>query len=158
MKKRYGYLAYLIYGLKEIQGKTKLYDLEYKIDNEIIKDKCSFILISNANRIAGINSFYENILLDDNKFEVLFCNLTTRKDIISAIYHLTKSDITRVPGFQFHKVSEIDIKFDEPLEKGWSIDGEEYNNFESKFKISIVRDVKILLPKKNIKKLFKKED
>lgn len=154
MKKKYGYLAYLIYGLKEIQGKTKLYDIKYKIDNEEYNSKVSFILISNANRIAGINNFYNDVLLDDNKFEVLFCNLITKREIINAIYHLTKSDITNVPGFKFHKVSNLNVEFDKNPSKGWSIDGEEYIGNNLEYKIDIVRDVKLLLPEKNINKLF----
>jgi len=154
LKKKFGYLAYLIEGLKEIRGKTKLCDIHYTVDNKVYSDKFSFILISNANRIAGINNFYENVLLDDNKFEVLFCNLTTKKDIISAIYHLTKTDITRVPGFSFYKVDNLEIEFVITPKKGWSIDGEELEEKTEKYKIEIVRDIKILIPKKNIKKLF----
>lgn len=154
MKKKYGYLAYLIYGLKEIQGKTKLYDIKYKIDDKEYTNKVSFILISNANRIAGINNFYDNVLLDDNRFEVLFCNLVTKREIIKAIYHLTKSDITKVPGFSFHKVSNLNIEFSKLPSRGWSIDGEEYNKNDLVYQINIVRNVKLLIPQKNIDKLF----
>lgn len=154
MKKKYGYLAYLIYGLKEMQGKTELYNIKYKIDNKEYTDKVSFILISNANRIAGINNFYENVLLDDNKFEVLFCNFVRKSEIVKAIYKLTKSDITKIPGFKFHKISSINIEFDRKLVKGWSIDGEEYKQEDLTYKIDIVRNVKLLIPKKNVDKLF----
>lgn len=158
MKKKYGYLAYLIYGLKEIQGKTKLYPLTYSTSNKLETGEYSFILISNANRIAGINKFYTDVLLDDNKFEILFCNLTTRREIIRAIYHLAKSDITKVPGFKFYKASEIKIKFLNSPEKGWSLDGEEYNNNIDNFNIEIIQGVEILIPNKNIKNLFRKEE
>ena len=158
MKKKYGYLAYLIYGLKEIKGKTNLYSIKYTIDNEEHQGNYSFILISNANRIAGINNFYENVLLDDNKFEVLLCNLTTKKEIINAIYHLTKSDITKVKGFDFYKVSDLKILFNEIPITNWCIDGEKYECLSDEYKIDIVRNVKLLLPKKNIKKLFKNKE
>ena len=158
MKKKYGYLAYLIYGLKEIKGKTNLYNIKYIINNEEHQGNYSFILISNANRIAGINNFYENVLLDDNKFEVLLCNLTTKKEIINAIYHLTKSDITKVKGFEFYKVSDFKILFDEIPITNWCIDGEKYDCLSDEYKIDIVRNVKLLLPKKNIKKLFKNKE
>lgn len=158
MKKKYGYLAYLIYGLKEIKGKTKLYNIKYTIGNEERQGNYSFILISNANRIAGINNFYENVLLDDNKFEVLLCNLTTKKEIINAIYHLTRSDITKVKGFEFYKVSDLKILFDEIPITNWCIDGEKYDYLSDEYKIDIVRNVKLLLPKKNIKKLFKNKE
>jgi len=158
MKKKFGYLAYLIEGLKEIQGKTELYNIKYKIKKEINIDKYSFILISNANRIAGINNFYENVLLDDNKFEVLFCNLTNKGSIIKTIYHLTKTDISKVPGFKFYKTNKIEIEFDNIPNKGWSIDGEEYLEKTLKYKIEIIRNVKIMLPCKNIDNLFLKKE
>lgn len=154
LKKRFGYLAYLIEGLKEIQGKAKLYKLNYEIDNKKYEDAFSFILISNANRIAGINNFYENVLLDDNRFEVLFCNLRTKKDIIKSLYHLTKTDITNIPGFKFYKINNLKIEFLSELNKGWSIDGEELRNGNKNFEIKIVRDVEVLIPNKNINKLF----
>lgn len=158
MKKKYGYLAYLIYGLKEIKGKTKLYDIKYTIDDKEYQGKYSFILVSNANRIAGINNFYENVLLDDNKFEILLCNLTTKKEIINAIYHLTKSDITTVKGFEFYKVSNFKIEFNEQPSTNWCIDGEKYEELVDEYEIDIVKNVKVLLPRKNIKKLFKNEE
>lgn len=158
LKKKFGYLAYLIRGLREIQGKTKLYDIEYTIDGIKYNDKYSFILISNANRIAGINNFYENVLLDDSKFEVLFCNLTTKKDIVNAIYHLTKTDITKVKGFKFYKVDNLKIDFNNTPLKGWSIDGEEFSDKTNLFNIGIVKNIQILLPRKNISKLFLNEE
>ena len=155
MKKKYGYLAYLIYGLKEIRGKIKLYDVTYEIDGEEKNNKVSFALVSNANRIAGINNFYENVLLDDNCFEVLLCKLSTKKDIIKAIYNLTKTDITNVEGFEFYKISQFKVKFNENNIANWCIDGEKYNNQSNQYDIDIIRNVKLLLPKKNIKNLFK---
>lgn len=156
MKKKYGYLAYLIYGLKEIRGKIKLYDIKYKIDDKEYQNKFSFILVSNANRIAGINNFYENVLLDDNRFEVLFCKLSSKKDIIKAMYHLTKSDIANVEGFEFHKISKLELEFNDKPNANWCLDGEKYDEINEKYNIDIIRNVKLLLPKKNINKLFKK--
>ena len=155
MKKKYGYLAYLIYGLKEIRGKIKLYDISYEINGEEKNDKVSFALVSNANRIAGINNFYEDVLLDDNCFEVLFCKLSNKKDIIKALYQLTKSDIASVNGFEFYKISKLKVKFNGNNIANWCIDGEKYNSESNQYDIDIIRNVKLLLPRKNIKKLFK---
>ena len=155
MKKKYGYLAYLIYGLKEIRGKIKLYDIKYKIDGNEYQNKFSFILVSNANRIAGINNFYENVLLDDNKFEVLFCKLSNKKDIIKAMYNLTRTDISNVEGFEFHKISKLELEFSDKPNANWCLDGEKYEEINENYNINIIRNVKLLLPKKNISKLFK---
>ena len=154
LKKRFGYLAYLITGLREINNKTKLYNITYTIDNETVIDKYSFFLISNANRIAGINNFYDNIYLDDDQFEVLFCNLTKKKDMIKAILHLSKNDITKAPGFYFHKTNNLKIEFDALPTKGWSIDGEELKDKSLTYEIKIVHNVKVLLPEKRLDKLF----
>lgn len=154
LKKRFGYLAYLIMGLREINHKTKLHNIKYTIDKETIIDKYSFVLISNANRIGGINNFYDDIYLDDNRFEVLFCNLTTKKDIIKAILHLAKRDITKVPGFNFYKTNKLTIEFDTLPNKGWSVDGEELLDKNLKYEIKIVRNIKVLLPAKRLEQLF----
>lgn len=157
LKKSFGYLAYLIEGLKELKKRTVNYNIEYYIDGKCYKTNAIFMLISNANRIAGINNFYHNIKLDDNNFEVLFCTLKNRKEIIRSLYHLKDGDISTLAGFNFYKTNNLKIKFDKPLEKGWSIDGEELIDKNEEFEIKIVRDVKILIPNKNIEKLFIKE-
>ena len=154
LKRKFGYLAYLIVGLKEINNKTKLYNIKYTIDDETIIDKYSFLLISNANRIAGINNFYDNIYLDDNQFEVLFCNLTKKKDMVKTILHLSKKDITKVPGFKFYKTNNLKIEFDALPTKGWSIDGEELQDKSLTYEIKIVHNIKLLLPEKRLDKLF----
>lgn len=158
LKKNFGYLAYLIYGLKEIGGITNTYGIEYKIDDQTYHGKYSFMLISNANRIAGINHFYKDVKLDDNQFEVLFCDIIRKKDIIKSLYYLMRNDITSIKGFTFYKGSELKICFEEPLPKGWSIDGEELKDNQKVFDIQIVRNIKILIPTKNIKELFVNEE
>ena len=113
----------------------------------------SFILISNANHIAGISNFYDNVYLDDGKFEVLFCNLTRRNDIIKSLLYLKTSDITKVPGFYFYKTDKLEIDFQEEIDK-WCVDGEELEQKNKTYKIDIAKKINILLPKKNINKLF----
>ena len=154
LKLKYGYFAYLIEGLKDFNGPTKSYDITYTVNGKTISGKFSFILISNANRIAGIKNFYKNVKLDDDTFEVLLCDITAKKDIAKSLYFLKTSDITRAPGFYFYKTNKIQIKFNKKQEKGWSLDGEKYVGDTNTFDIKIVRNVEILLPKKNIKKLF----
>ena len=158
LKRRFGYLAYLLTGLKEINHKTKLYNIKYTVDGKTSVDKYSFIIISNANRIAGINNFYKDIYLDDNRFEVLFCNLTSKRSIISTILHLSKKDITKSPGFNFYKTDKLTIEFENVPTKGWSVDGEELQDKNLKYEIKIIRDVKILLPTKRLEKLFMEKE
>ena len=154
LKKKFGYLAYLIEGLKEFSGKTKLYDIEYEVNGEIYSGKYSFMLISNANRIAGIDNFYKSVKLDDNTFEVLLCDLTTKADIVKSLYHLTTKDITKVPGFKFYKTSSFRVKFSDVPKKSWCIDGEKLDSLEKEYRIEIENGIPLLLPTKNIEKLF----
>jgi len=152
-KKSLGKLAYLKEGVKEFFGYTRLHELTYKVNGEEFKGLFSFILISNANHIAGINNFYNNVYLDDGKFEVLFCNLTRRKDIIKSLLYLAASDITKVPGFYFYKTDKLEIEFSKETDK-WCVDGEELEEKTTKYTLEMKKDFKIFLPKKNIKTLF----
>lgn len=154
LKKRFGYLAYLIEGLKDLKKPVKSYNIEYSVNGKKEMINSTFMLISNANRIAGINNFYHDIKLDDNRFEVLFCEMNDAREVIKNLYHLKDGDISTLKGFRFYKTDKINIKFDKCLEKGWSIDGEELEDKNTEFNIEIVRDVKVLIPNKNIKKLF----
>lgn len=156
MKQRLGYLAYLIEGIKEFQGETMLYDLDYEVNGQHFSGKYSFVLVSNANRIAGINNFYNSIKLDDNNFEVLFCELNTKIDILKSLYYLTIKDITKVPGFSFYKTNALKIHFKDAIKNAWSIDGEEFSCLTQDYEINIENNVDVLVPKKNIKTLFTK--
>lgn len=154
LKKKFGYLAYLIEGLKEIKRPATKYDVEYEINGVKEEMKSTFILISNANRIAGINNFYHNIKLDDDNFEVLFCSLKDEREVIKSLTHMKNKDITTAEGFKFYKTNNLKLKFKRELKKGFSIDGEELEDKNKEFEIKIVKNVKLLIPNKNIEKLF----
>ena len=95
-----------------------------------------------------------NIKLNDKKFEVLFCNLTTKKDIVKSLIYLTTNDITKVPGFYFHKTDRLHITFPDKLKKPWCLDGEKFDSNISDYVVEIVQNVPIMIPKKVIPKLF----
>ena len=154
LKKRYGHMAYLMEGFKELNQSTKLYDITYWVDGEEYNGLYSFVSISNATRIAGFNDFIKDVKLDDDRFEVLLCNITMKKDIIKSLYYLTKSDITKVPGFYFHKVNKMKIRFNDSQKINWCIDGERLDDDSREFEIKVLRNVRLLIPKKNIKNLF----
>ena len=154
LKKKLGYLAYITEGIKSFFNKTKLHDVTYEIDGIEYRGLFSFIIISSANRIAGINNFYKDVKLDDNRFEVLLCNFAKKKDIIRSLYFLTMYDIEKVPGIHFYKTDKIKFKFAERPKKNWCIDGEMLDDDKKMFNISIDRNIKMMIPKKNIDKLF----
>ena len=85
--------------------------------------------------------------------EEFFCNLNRKQDIIKSLVYLTTSDITKVPGFYFYKTDKLEIEFTKEIDK-WCVDGEELEEKTKKYKIEMIIDFKIMLPKKNIEKLF----
>ena len=154
LKKRIGHLAYIREGTRDFFRKVKLYDVTYEIDGEKYRGLFSFALITNANRVAGINNFYKDIKLDDNKFEVLLCNITKLKDIVKTLYFFALYDASKIPGFYFYQTDNIKIKFNSPLKKPLCIDGESFDDMSGYYDIKIDHDVYVLMPKKNIKSLF----
>ena len=154
LKKRIGHLAYIREGARDFFRKVKLYDVTYEIDGEKYRGLFSFALITNANRVAGINNFYKDIKLDDNKFEVLLCNITKLKDIVKTLYFFALYDASKIPGFYFYQTDNIKIKFNSPLKKPLCIDGESFDDMSGSYDIKIDHDVYVLMPKKNINSLF----
>lgn len=154
LKERYGQVAYVLEGIKEFHHSTKLYDITYEIEGETYNGLYSFGIMSNATRIAGIKDFVKNVKLDDDKFEVLLCNITKKKDIVKSLYYLTTNDITKVPGFYYHKVNKMTIKFNDEEKRNWCIDGEKLEQDINTYEIKVKKGLRILLPKKNIDVLF----
>ncbi len=156
LKKRIGYLAYIKEGAKSLFNKTDLHEIIYEIDGMEYRGLFSFIIISSANRIAGINKFYKDVKLDDDRFEVLLCNISKRKDILRSLYFLTMYDVHKVPGLYLYKTNNLKIKFIDKPKKTWCIDGEKLPDDadDMRYDIRIDRDFKMMIPKKNIDKLF----
>ena len=154
LKKRIGHLAYIREGARDFFRKVKLYDITYEVDNEKYRGLFSFALITNANRVAGINNFYKDIKLDDNKFEVLLCNITKLKDIVKTLYFFALYDASKIPGFYFYQTDNIKIKFNSPLKKPLCIDGESFDDMSGSYNIKIDHDVYVLMPSKNVNNLF----
>ncbi len=157
MKKRLGYFAYLINAIKSFNSKTKLFEVSYTIDGEEYRGLYSFMLICNASRMGGIDVF-QDVKMDDSKFEVLLSNISSKKDIIKSLLMIKTSDITKVPGFYFHKTDNLKIKFKKKPDKNWCIDGEELDDDSLEYEIKILKNLKMLLPTKEIDKIFVNKD
>jgi len=155
-KKRLGYFAYLVNAFKIFNTKTQLFEMEYTCNGETYKGLYSLMLICNATRIGGIKVF-DDVKMDDNKFEVLLTNITTKKDIIKSLYLAKTSDITKVPGFYFFRTDNLKIKLKEYPKKNWCIDGEKLKQKQKSFDISIIKGLKMLLPTKELHRIFTDE-
>lgn len=156
LKHRIGYLAYLLGGLKEIFKKTPQYDITYEIDGIKHHGKYTFIVISNANRIAGINNFYNEMKLDDGKFEVMFCSIRKLSQMAKAFYILKTSDISCMSGIEVYKTDNLKMTFHGNI-KPWCLDGEKFDCKDKEYNIKINHKVKMLIPRTNIEKLFIKK-
>ena len=157
LKKNIGYFAYLTEGIKSFFNKTKLSEIIYEVNGEEYRGLFSFIIISSANRISGINNFYKDVKLDDNKFEVMLCNISKKKDIIKSLYFLTMYDVSKVPGIYSYKTNNLKIKFMDKPKKPWCVDGEKLDSIENNYEITIDSSLKMMIPKKNVDKLFVKK-
>lgn len=160
LKKKYGHLAYLLSGAKDFLQVTKNYDVTYEVNGKVVSGLYSFMLISSANRIAGFNNFYKDVKLNDDTFEVLMCTYTRKFDIIRALGKLVTSDAEHVDGFEFYRTSHLKVTFKTHPKKAWCVDGEKLEIRTKVYDISNEQNVQILMPKKNIDKLFvnEKED
>lgn len=153
-KKKFGYLAYLLNGFKEFFSFTRIHDITYYVDGEEFNGLYSFLIVANATRIAGVQNLFNDVKLDDSKFEILFCNIEKKKDIIKTLGYLRKTDITHVPGFYFHRASSLKIKVNDERKVSWCIDGEKLDIESNEVEIKVVKGIKMLVPDKNISKLF----
>ena len=143
----------MINAIKSFNSKTKLFEVSYEIDGEVYRGLYSFLLICNASRMGGIQML-QDVKMDDGKFEVLFSNISTKKDIIKSLLMFQNNDIKNVPGFYFHKVDNLKIKFKKRPDKNWCIDGEELDSDSLEYNIEIVKDLKMLVPTKEVYKIF----
>ena len=153
LKEKFGKLAYVIYGIKQLKQKLQFYNIKYTIDGIEYEKKCSFIFITNSNRVAGVNNIYPDVKLDDNKFELLLCDIKNKFDIIKSVFYLKRKDFNNIPGFTYIKTDNVKLVFDE-VPPSWCIDGDELEHNSKEFEIRINKDNDMLLPTKNIDKLF----
>lgn len=158
LKEKFGKLAYVIYGIKQLKQKLQHYSVRYTVDGVTREKKFSFIFLTNSCRLGGMN--FKNILndvkLDDNKFEVIMLDINGRWDIFRVVYHLTHfKELNEIPGVTYFKTDNLKLEFDE-VPPSWCIDGDELEHNEKVFEFSINKDNTMLLPTKNLDRLFEK--
>lgn len=153
LKKNFGYFAYIINAIKSFNQKTHLFEMSYTANGETYTGLYSFALICNASRMGGLE-ILQDVKMNDGKFEVLLSNITTRKDIIRSLYLLKTSDIRKVPGFYFFKTDNLKIRLNERPKKSFCIDGEMLKTKTKNYEIKIVKGIKMLLPNKELDKIF----
>ena len=154
LKKRYGRIAYILYGIKQLRNKIKQYDIKYKIDNKTYSGTYSFFFITNASRVAGQPDVYYDVKLDDNMFEVAFAKINNKRDMLKMLVLASTVDVKKIPGITYHRTNNLEIEFLNSPKTSWCIDGEEYKSTDMKYEFKVKQDMKMLVPKENINKLF----
>ena len=157
LKKRYGKIAYIMYGIKQIFNKINQYDISYKVDGEEYEGTFSFIFITNASRVAGQPDVYYDVKLDDNMFEVALANVKNKTDMIKMLVLLNTMDVKDIPDITYYRTNNFEIEFKDKLKTSWCIDGEEYKEKTKKYVFNVSQEMKMLVPKENMKKLFKQK-
>ena len=155
LKEKYGKLAYIFYGLKQLKNNLHHYNIKYTIDGVEHEGTYSFIFITNSSRIGGQNDVYYDVKLDDDKFEVAFANINSKKEVFKLLVLINSIDIKDIPGVDYFQTNNLKIEFSEEPNISWGIDGEEFISKEKVYEFRMEKSMKMQVPKGSIKKLFK---
>lgn len=157
LKEKYGSLGYLMYGLKHIGQKIKSYPMEIEIDGVKKEGNYTFIFVTNSTRVAGVTNIYDDVLLDDNQFEVVLCTVKKPKDIISAVFHILNNEIKKASGVEYFKTDNLKITLKEENPYSWCIDGEEFFDNKDCFSFEINKEMNMLVPSSKATTLFRRK-
>lgn len=154
LKERYGKIAYILYGLKQLRNSIHEYSIKYTVDGEVHRGTYSFIFITNSSRVAGQPDIYYDVKVDDNMFEVALAKVKTKKDMLRMLVQVSTMDVKKIPGIKYYRTNSFNIEFLDTPKTSWCIDGEEYKSNSTKFEFRVEQSMKMLVPKENITKLF----
>ena len=111
------------------------------------------MFVTNTSRMGGISHIYNDIKLDDDMFEVLMISAKTKVELIALATKILAGEVKSMPGLEYYKTNNFKIKFKEHP-GSWVLDGEEYKHDTNEFIFTINKEMYMLVPKKNIVKLF----
>lgn len=155
LKKKYGKAAYLLYGVKHLWNNIHRYNIHFRIDGKEYEGKYSFIFISNSSRIAGQPDVYYDVKLNDNMFEVAMANVKNKKEMLRLLALTDSMDVKEIPEVTYYQTNNFEIEFLDEPKTSWCIDGEEYKSDSRIFTFKVEQNMKMLVPKENLNKLFK---
>ncbi|MBR3210718.1 MAG: diacylglycerol kinase family lipid kinase [Bacilli bacterium] len=154
LKKKYGKIAYILYGIGQLRNKIHQYKLKYTIDGKSHEGTYSFIFISNSSRIAGQPDVYYDVKLDDNMFEVALANVKNKAEMLRLLVLTSTMDVKDIPGITYYQTNNFEIEFIDKPKTSWCIDGEEYKINTNKFVFHVEQNMKMQVPKESAKTLF----
>ena len=154
LKKKYGKIAYILYGMKQLRKKIHQYNIQYKIDGETHIGRYSFIFITNSSRIAGQPDVYYDVKLDDNMFEVALANVGSKKEMIRLLVLASTMDVKDIPGITYYQTNNFEIEFLDKPKTSWCIDGEEYKSDSNTFVFRVEKNMKMQVPRETVETYF----
>lgn len=158
LKKKYGKIAYIMYGLKQLRNSIHTYNIKYRIDGKEYTGNYAYFFITNSSRVAGMNDIYcEDIKLNDGMFEVALVPLKNKKDMLKAFFELSRYGLKNISNVTYYQTDHFELEFLDPPKVSWCIDGEEYKTPKHILNFNVTGKMKMLLPKENINRLFKEE-
>ena len=87
-----------------------------------------------------------------------FADVKNYRELVKMFILMNVVDIKDIPGVTYYKTNDLEIEFLDTPKTSWCIDGEEYTSPAHKYKFRVEKDMKMLMPKKNIKELFEEEN
>lgn len=153
LKKKYGRLGYIFNAIHELKDKIKQFDITFEIDGVKKSGTYSFVFVTNTCRMGGFNNIYSDVKLDDNMFEVVLCTAKTKPELLLIGSKILAGEIRNMPGLEYYRTNNFKVKFDS-IPPSWVIDGEEFKHDTCEFEFGINKEMNMLLPRKNIVKLF----
>lgn len=148
LKKRIGYLAYLIKGAVELFTIPKM-KMKIRHDNEVDSGTYSLVLIINSKRVAGINMIYKPCL-DDGLVDVI---LYRSVPLLNAIIYVISFIIPfwSTPLVKRFKARKLEIKTNTKAK--WNIDGESGGTGNQYIEVC-QQAIEIIIPEKIKKRYF----
>ena len=80
-------------------------------------------------------------------------DIKSKWDIVKSVHYLIRRELSDIPGATYLKTDNLKIEF-EDVPPSWCIDGDDMQHNEKTFEIKVSKDINMLLPVKNIEKLF----
>ena len=114
------------------------------------------MMVCSATRIAGFNSFFKDVKLDDDQFEVYIVTTGKRLGIVKALGLSALKGPKKLKDVISFRTNNLKIKFKNRLKKNWCIDGEKLDIRSLTFDVKNIHTISMLVPSKNLVKLFTK--
>lgn len=156
LKRYLGYFSYIFQTIKELFNSNVSFDLTYKNNEIIVKDKFSLIVASNSNSIGGLKlKALSDAEFSDGRFEFKALKYINRLQMIIDIIRIITGveKLEKIKNLQSIKTSFMSIKFEELPNISWSIDGEKKENIGKEIIIKKEGESRILVPNYTYKRL-----